>query len=63
MYESGGQLTIFGWLVTVIVGGALAVGIVAQLLKSSDATEVIGGIGSIFLWGFVVYKIVRRRRK
>jgi len=60
MYQSGGQLNILGWLASIILGGVFAVAIVAQLFKSKDITEVVGGVGSVALWGFIVYKLYKR---
>jgi len=60
MYQTGGQLSFFGWLVTLIVGSIFAVGLVAQLFKSKDVTEVLTGIGSVVFWGFIAYKLYKR---
>lgn len=60
MYQSGGQLTIFGWLVALTVGGAVGVGFVAQLFKSQNITEVVLGLGSLAFWGGIAYLIYRR---
>lgn len=66
MYQSGGQLTLFGWLVVFVVGGIVGIGFIAQLFKSRNLTEVILGLGSLAFWGgiaYIVYKRSSRRRR
>ncbi|RFB70842.1 hypothetical protein DZB54_09425 [Herbaspirillum sp. 3R-3a1] len=60
MYQSGGQLTIFGWLVVIVAGLIFGLGFIAQLFKSQDITEVFIGLGSLAFWGFIAYQLYKR---
>lgn len=60
MYQSGGQLTLFGWLVVVAASTIFGIGFIAQLFKSQDITEVFIGLGSLVFWGFIVYLLYKR---
>jgi hypothetical protein len=60
MYQSGGQLTISGWLVVVVAATIFAIGFIAQLFKSKDITEVFIGLGSLAFWGVIAYQLYKR---
>jgi len=62
MYESGGRMNLLGWMVSLLVFGSLAAGTIAELSKSTDITKTIGIIGSVLFWGFIIYRIFKRKR-
>jgi Na+/H+ antiporter NhaD/arsenite permease-like protein len=63
MHQSGGQLTIIGWVVTIIIAVIFTVGFIADILKSRDISTVISGVCSLLVVGYVLYKLHDRFKK
>jgi hypothetical protein len=63
MYESGGEISGLGWVIVGLLGVILVIAMVAQLLKSKNATEVTEIVASTLIWGFLGYQILKRFKK
>jgi FtsH-binding integral membrane protein len=63
MYESGGEMSVGGWLIVGLLGVILAIAMIAQIFKSKNAIEVAEIVGSTLIWGFLTYQIFKRFKK
>jgi hypothetical protein len=62
MYESGGQITPLGWVAAIILACVVVIGLGAELRRSTDLFHIVGIIGSTLFWGYIIFRIVRRKK-
>lgn len=62
MYETGGRMNILGWVAIIPIGGILVAGLSSELEKSGSLGKAFGIVGSFLFWGYILYRIFRKKK-